>query len=140
MDKTDINKKNDNNILRAGDIIPPYKRDNPSEIEPPELEIPGFNLAEKIMAEQRKVVAVKRKAPSHKSILDTGYSIPVENRELRKACPERSRGEHREAESVRHAVMPPTTLLFNQQEIIARIVARDIAQMCQYRMTYPASP
>jgi hypothetical protein len=133
MDKADINKQNNDDVLRAGDIIPPYKGDNPDKVEPPELDIPRFNLAEKIMAEQRKAVAVKRKAPSRDltgDILALHKSNGGANPTLHKLVePVLGRVEgHRETESVRHAVMPPTTLLFDQQ-VITEIVARDISQM-----------
>ena len=113
MSKVDNNKRDDDDVLRAGDIIPPYKvkpaQASASQAESREHEVPRFNLAEEIMAEQRKVAAVKRKAPGRNSV------IPI-----------RPQGK---TESVRHAVMPPNTLLFNQQQVIMDIVARDIAQM-----------
>jgi len=113
MSKVDNNKRDDDDVLRAGDIIPPYKvqpaQTSASQAEQREHEIPRFNLAEEIMAEQRKVAAVKRKAPSRNGV------IPI-------------RPQSR-TESVRHTVMPPTMLLFNQQQAITEIVARDIAQM-----------
>lgn len=129
MDKANINKQNDDNILRANDIIPPYKSrtgpigsDSQESISSKQQEhaIPRFNLAERIMSEQRKASAAKRKAPG------MNIAIPSTHQER--------------TGSVKHAVMPPTTLLFNQQEVIAQIVARDITKMCQYRMIYPASP
>lgn len=114
MSKVDNNKRDDDDVLRAGDIIPPYKvqpaQNSASSMEQREKhEIPRFNLAEEIMAEQRKVAAVKRKAPSRNGV------IPI-------------RPQSR-TESVRHMVMPPTMLLFDQQQAITEIVARDIAQM-----------
>jgi len=120
MSKVDNNKRDDDDVLRAGDIIPPYKvqpaQTSASQAEQratgrlaAEREIPRFNLAEEIMAEQRKVAAVKRKAPSRNGV------IPIRPQS--------------KTESVRHAVMPPTMLLFNQQQAITEIVARDIAQM-----------
>lgn len=120
MSKAEGNKQNGDKVLRAGDIIPPYKvrpaQASASQAESrstgrptAEHEIPRFNLAEEIMAEQRKVAAVKRKAPSRNGV------IPI-----------RPQGK---TESVRHAVMPPNPLLFNQQQVIMEIVARDIAQM-----------
>jgi len=113
MSKVDNNKRDDDDVLRAGDIIPPYKvqpaQTSASQAEQREHEIPRFNLAEEIMAEQRKVAAVKRKAPSRNGV------IPIRPQS--------------KTESVRHTVMPPTMLLFNQQQAITEIVARDIAQM-----------
>jgi hypothetical protein len=120
MSKVDNNKRADDDVLRAGDIIPPYKvkpaKTSAGQAESREHEVPRFNLAEEIMAEQRKVAAVKRKAPSrnHQDALRHNI-IPIRPQS--------------KTESVRHAVMPPDPLLFNQQQVIMEIVARDIAQM-----------
>lgn len=70
-------------------------------------EIPKFDLAEQIMAEQRKIAAVKRKGPG------------------RKAEPAR---RPRRAESIGHALKPPP-VLSEQDQIIAEIVASDIEKL-----------
>ena len=95
MSKADSNEQIDDDImqsradiLRAHDIIPGGRKHKAEQTKPakdtpasseacPErsrrdtqqqrVEIPKFDLAEKIMAEQRKVVAIKRKAPSKKT-------------------------------------------------------------------------
>jgi len=67
-----MDKRNDTDILRAEDIIPPFNQ----EKEPPQKqfandetaaqkinEIPKFDLAKQIMAEHRKNSSTKRKAP-----------------------------------------------------------------------------
>ena len=67
-----MDKRNDTDILRAEDIIPPFNRKK----EPPQKqsandetpaqkanEIPKFDLAKQIMAEKRKNSSTKRKAP-----------------------------------------------------------------------------
>jgi hypothetical protein len=88
----DYNKQDDD-ILRAEDVVPPYntqkhsgqsfKDESPSlnanqlphtgkdTTEPDHIvrkvsEIPKFDLAEQIMAEQRKITAIRRKAPGRK--------------------------------------------------------------------------
>jgi len=71
-------------------------------------EIPKFDLAEEIMAEQRKVTAMRRKAPGEK--------------------PEaQSRQPH--VESVSYAVEQPTPARLEQDRIIAEIVAKDIERL-----------
>ncbi len=126
MNQANINKQNDDGILRAGDIIPPYKvrpaqtmpaelsdakKTSTSSVESREREIPRFNLAEEIMAEQRKVTSAKRKAPGLKSVTPSQ--------------------QEKTMESIRHAVIPPTPLFLKQQQIIAEIVAKDIAKLCR---------
>ncbi len=67
-----MDKRNDTDILRAEDVIPPFNQ----EQEPPQEqssdtetatqntnEIPKFDLAKQIMAEHRKNASSKRKAP-----------------------------------------------------------------------------
>ena len=76
-------------------------------------EIPKFDLAAQIMAEQRKIAAVKRKGPA------------------RKARPAR---RPRQAESIGHALKPPP-VLSEQDQIIVEIVARDIEKL--YRLSTP---
>jgi hypothetical protein len=72
-------------------------------------EIPRFDLAEEIMAEQRKISAIRRKAP--------GKRI-----EARKA--------EKEFGPVGYIIGQPTPAQPYQEQIIAEIVARDIKRMC----------
>ena len=120
-------------ILRAQDIMPPYnreemrenkekeggkeeeavKRDDAKPFEIKEIgqgrsEIPRFDLAEEIMAEQRKITAIKRKSPEKK--------IEAEAR--------------RGVESFRYALEPQRLTASGQDDIIAEIVARDIKRLC----------
>ncbi|MFH1719631.1 MAG: hypothetical protein ABIF19_19950 [Planctomycetota bacterium] len=69
--------------------------------------IPKFDLAEQIMAEQRKIAATKRKGPGRK------VEAPR---------------QPRKAESIASVVTPPP-ILSEQQRIIAEIVARDIEKL-----------
>ena len=73
-------------------------------------EIPRFDLAEEIMAEQRKITAIKRKAPGKKS---------------------KAEDAEPEAEPVGHIIERPPPALPDQDRIIAEIVARDIERLCR---------
>ena len=74
-------------------------------------EIPKFDLAEEIMAEQRKITAVKRKAPGKKT-------------EDQRAEPQ--------AEPVGYTTIEqPVPTPPEQDQIIAEIVARDIERLCR---------
>lgn len=81
MNKADGDKKSNDDVLRAGDIIPPYdvtqarktsqagsreKSTGPAEKSHRRNEIPRFDLAEQILTEQRKVSSIRRKAPDKK--------------------------------------------------------------------------
>jgi len=70
-------------------------------------EIPKFDLAEKIMAEQRKITAQKRTAPAQKNQVAS---------------------QQRQGESMSYAVQQPTMDL-SEQRIVAEIVARDIEKL-----------
>ena len=90
---TNYDKHDDNDVLRAQDIVPPFNtqknRGQPlkkttsslnadqtqqieggtsesSDIVQRVSEIPKFDLAEQILAEQRKITAIRRKAPGRK--------------------------------------------------------------------------
>jgi len=69
------------------------------------INVPKFDLAEKILAEQRKTTSIKRKAPGKKS------ETPDFEREL---------------EPAGVAIEWSKTTIFEQEQIIAEIVARDI--------------
>jgi hypothetical protein len=128
-------KQDDTDVIRAQDIVPPYNNEKhreqdlkettpslsancsqridraaaePADIVQEASEIPKFDLAEQIMAEQRKVTAIRRKAPGKKTktpdrrprIQSTGCAIKQP---------------------------PPTSL--EKGIIIAEIVARDIEKL-----------
>jgi hypothetical protein len=119
-------------VLRARDIIPsapPYgniadKEENFQETVPPPpavpdtpvesdqktSEIPKFNLAEKIMAEHRKITAIRRKAPGEK---DVDQKLELE------------------AEPAKDTASQSKPQLSEQRQIIAEIVARDIEMLCR---------
>ncbi len=118
MSNTDNNKQDDTDVIRAEDIVPPYAANpnqhiqtgttGPGSVAQDANEIPKFDLAEQIMAKQRKITAIRRKAPGQKTkapdlrprIRSTGYAIK----------------------------QPPPALPENER-IIAEIVARDIEKL-----------
>ncbi len=116
VSEAENNKQTDADILRARDIIPDSPKHNEADSAPPplraeqeEAKIPRFNLAEEIMAEQRKIAATKRKAPGKKN-------------EAQKSEPQ--------AEPVGYTTIePPAPTLPEQDRIIAEIVARDIERL-----------
>ena len=73
-----------------------------------ESEIPKFDLAEQILAEQRKVASARRKGP--------GQTIEPAKKE-------------QEAEPVDYLGEQPTPMALERQQIIAEIVARDIEKL-----------
>jgi hypothetical protein len=122
MSKANSSKQNDDDILRASDIMPPYKvrpvqkvPAEPADEKQRQREIPKFDLAEEIMSEQRKITAAKRKSPGK-----VGPAILRKSRDLTRLD---------QVESVSHAIMQPTLPLSNQQQIIVEIVAKDIAKL-----------
>jgi hypothetical protein len=74
-------------------------------------EIPSFDLAEEIMAEQRKITAIRRKAPGQKT-------------EAQRLKPETQIDDH--------SIEQPKPLLSEQEKIIAEIVAKDIEKLCRW--------
>ncbi len=130
FDADSLQRKSD--ILRARDIIPSYKnrtgqepdsqQTGKNEPSPPAVpktpvetnqktsEIPKFNLAEDIMAEQRRITAIRRKAPGEK---------------------DEAQRQEQEAESAGHTIGQPSPALSEQEQIIAEIVRRDIERLCR---------
>jgi hypothetical protein len=79
-----------------------------------QTEIPRFDLAEEIMAEQRKITAIKRKAPDKK----IEYQI-------------KARIQEQEVKPISHTTEQMVPSLPEQEKIIAEIVARDIQRLCR---------
>jgi len=129
--ESDINKQNDSKDLpteQAGSV------QEASEPCPSDgrVGIPKFDLAEEIMAEQRKITAIRRKAPGKPQ------QIPSQDRAAGKKtepCPSDGRGElpaqGREAESIGYTIQSGNSAgtLPEQRRIIAEIVARDIEKL-----------
>lgn len=136
VSNTDNNKKNDADVLRGEDIVPPYNNQpNRKEYFPASAtdreedissqnpdgnaaehddavqqknEIPSFDLAEQIMAEQRKITAVRRKAPGGK------VKIP---------------GSQSPNLSKERVIKESSLILPEKDPIIAEIVERDIEML-----------
>ena len=155
MSETDTNKQDDTDVLRAEDI------QDASEPRPSDGrgEIPKFDLAEQILAEQRKITAIRRKAPGKPQRLpslappllsataDKGVTrVQAQDGAAGKKTesrPSDGRGEpparEREAELIGYTidparqktggVKPPPLTLSEQGQIIAEIVARDIEKL-----------
>jgi len=116
-------------------IVPPHTEENvPAEAVPAEFtdanqqkrEIPRFDLAEEILAEQRKITAIRRKAPG--PTREVGASKKDEPPLL--SSDRKTRGQERQVRSIDYAIEQPMPLLSEQQQIIAEIVARDIEGLC----------
>lgn len=120
-------------ILRSRDVMPPYKQEPktgkaptpPTDIKEIPIqkdapkspasaqnknEIPQFDLAEEIMAEQRRITAIKRKAPGKKMDVPKG---------------------RREVEPISYALEQPMPEQSEESRLIAEIVARDIRKFCE---------
>jgi hypothetical protein len=137
VSKIDSNKQDDTDVIRAQDILPPYNKEKyreqslkeatpspspsypqyadtsaakPGDVVQDANEIPKFDLAEQIMAEQRKVTAIRRKAP--------GKKTKTPDRQPR-------------TQSTSYAIEPPSPTSSEKGIIIAEIVARDIENMYQ---------
>ncbi len=89
-------------------------RTEPLKMPQEQSEIPRFDLAEEIMAEQRKITAIKRKAPDKK----IEYQIEA-----------RMRKQEVKPNSYTIEQMVPS--LPEQEKIITEIVARDIERLCR---------
>ena len=107
-------------ILRAGDIIPSSGKAEEDKLVEwaggpagrRENQIPKFNLAEDIMAEHRKITAIKRKPPGQ---INAPQSLQQQI-QLTIDTTERS-----------------GVILSKAEPIIAEIVAKDIARLCAGR-------
>jgi len=138
MSKAGRKKKNDSDVLRAGDIVPPYgskagaarkkatkkkasapkktgqaKAKRPAAKSPAterkSSDIPQLDLDKQILAKQRKVASVRRKGPGVKAKAST------------KAA------ETASGEIASFRAVPG---LAEQDRVIAEIVARDIRRLC----------
>jgi hypothetical protein len=103
-------------VLRARDIIPGGAKHDKSDSPPlpvaeqKQIEVPHFDLAEEILAEQRKITAVKRQAPGKKTRVEKIRT---------------------QTEPVGHTIEPPMPSASEEDRIIAEIVARDIERLCR---------
>lgn len=98
--------------IPVNEVYPPPKpaadKNEKTSISEKTSEIPRFDLAEEIMAEQRKITAIKRKAPGKKAEI------------------QRLKPKVQPDQSITEQPMPS-----EQDKIIAEIVARDIEKLCR---------
>jgi hypothetical protein len=87
---------------------------SPLKAEQSKSEVPRFDLAEKIMAEQRRITAVRRKGPGQT---------------------EETQEQEREAEPGVGIKEQVPIGLSEEKQIIAEIVARDIERFCRGRIS-----
>ncbi len=90
--------------------IPPAEVKRSLGTEQQKSEIPKFNLADEIMAEHRRITAIRRKAPGEKG---------------------EAQKPEREDESAGNIIRQPSPALSEQEQIISEIVARDIERLCR---------
>jgi len=86
-------------------------------------EIPKFDLAEQILAEQRKITAIRRKAP-HKPQRLTSQDGATGKKT-------KTPDQQSQAKSTGYTIKQPLPKLSEQEQIIAEIVARDIEKLCR---------
>ncbi len=154
-------------VFLSQDIVPPCKKkflqkrdyqkmetdDVPTEAADSERKkgkIPKFDLAEEIMAEQRKITAIKRKAPpktgpvrdpkdlgpkdkgsDEAGMIEAGLQRAQSSLAAGLGIGKRTQAPSSEsgAESINYTIQPPPALA-EQKQIIADIVARDIEKLC----------
>jgi hypothetical protein len=92
------------------DPYPPAVPKKPVEANQKTSEIPKFNLAEEIMAEHRRITAIRRKGPGEK---------------------DEAQKQERASEPAGDTTGQPKPALSEQKQIIAEIVARDIESLCK---------
>jgi hypothetical protein len=95
------NKKGPLENIKMGESTPTSSKSAGNE-----RAVPAFDLAEEIMAQQRKITAIKRKSPAAKT---NGYT------------------HSRHIEPLHHSV---TRDFSRENHLIAEIVARDIKRLC----------
>ena len=110
--------------LRAEDIVPPYDcQSQEGDIKNPATNnenktnksprLPGFDLAEAIMADHRKLTAAKRIGPAQRNVIKHNQNI--------KSGPKRG--------PIGYAIEQSLRELSAQQMAVSEIVARDIEQL-----------
>ncbi len=124
MNKADNNDKDNSNtknnkkhILRAMDIILGSQKNNSetnnysnqTNANQHTNEVPKFDLTEEILAEQRKTTSIKRKAPGTKS------NAPNYEREVALIGFDKEKSRRDK---------------YEQEQIIAEIVERDVEKLC----------
>lgn len=112
--------------LRAADVMPPFDKiagEEQPTVRPPDVaaliarEIPKYDLAENILAEQRRVAAGRRRSPGRTVLMQTTVSSSLSSApawEVGRA-PQEAMSEE----------------LAELQRIVTEIVARDIERLCR---------
>jgi hypothetical protein len=121
--------ENNNNRQRN-----PGKPNSEFGIQQPSTDIPKFDLADEIMAEQRKITATRRKSPSAAA---SWHGLPAREDTAKlalskvegMAVPRSASGQ--QVEPISDAIEQPGDVPFDQEQIIAEIVARDIKRLLQ---------
>ena len=99
------NKQSDGNRRKASSVEEILPAQSEDVVTPPH-DIPKFDLAEQILAEQRKLSSVRRKGPGKRAKAPTPKKVhPVAR------------------------IVEPSPMLPEQERIIAEIVARDIENL-----------
>jgi len=103
----------DDDVLRSEDIIPPFTKKPWAKNQRPQTnsspDIPKFDLADDIMAEQRKTISIKRKSPTQK-FQQPQQSGPIQQPPLDK-----------------QVAVP----LSEEDRLIRELVAQDIERLCR---------
>jgi len=96
-------------------------------------EIPRFDLSEQIMAEQRKITAIRRKAPGKPQRLPSLAPAVTRVQAQDGAAGKKTKApDHQpQAQSTGYTIKQPPPTLSEQEQIIAEIVARDIEKLCR---------
>ncbi len=94
-------------------------------------EIPKFDLAEQILAEQRKITAIRRKAPgkSHRLPSLAPAVTRVQSQDGAAGKKPKTPDRQPQAQSTDYVSKQPPSILSEQEQIIAEIVARDIEKL-----------
>jgi hypothetical protein len=113
-----ITPPNPARVLRAADVIPPFEsNDASSDNRTDENDVPTFDLAESILAEQRRLATGKRKRA--RSAVGKGMGERANGRT----------GDTSPASSVAVSPIQPFDLT-ELHRIVAGIVSRDIERLC----------
>ncbi len=94
-------------------------------------EIPKFDLAEQILAEQRKITAIRRKGPGKPQRLPSLAPAVTRVQSQNGAVGKKPKAPDRQpqAPSPDYAIKQPPSILLEQEQIVAEIVARDIEKL-----------
>jgi len=96
-------------------------------------EIPKFDLAEQILAEQRKITAIRRKAPGKPQRLPSPAPAVTRVQAQDGAAGKKPKAPdwQPQVQSTDYAIKQPPSILSEQEQIVAEIVARDIEKLCR---------